>query len=29
MDLPHRERRSWVAEVSAINTTLNQAAQRG
>jgi len=28
MGLPHRERRSWVTEVSTINTTLNQAAQR-
>jgi len=27
MDLPHRERRSWVGEVSAINTALNAAAQ--
>jgi uncharacterized protein DUF6760 len=27
MDLPHLERRSWVGEVSAINTTLNAAAQ--
>jgi hypothetical protein len=25
MDLPHRERRTWVREVSAINTTLNAA----
>ena len=29
MDLPHRERRSWVGEVSAINTALNAAAQGG
>lgn len=29
MDLPHRERRSWVGEVSAINNTLNAAAQGG
>jgi hypothetical protein len=26
-DLPHRERRAWVAEVSLINTALNLAAQ--
>jgi hypothetical protein len=27
MDLPHRERRTWVTEVSAINTALNSAAE--
>lgn len=25
LDLPHRERRAWVGEVSAINATLNAA----
>jgi hypothetical protein len=25
MDLSHRERRAWVGEVSAINTSLNNA----
>lgn len=29
LDLPHHERRVWVAEVSSINTTLNSAAQGG
>ncbi len=27
MGLPHRERRAWVGEVSAINTALNSATQ--
>ncbi|MET9901713.1 DUF6760 family protein [Streptomyces sp. NPDC006446] len=29
MDLPHRERRAWVAEVSSINAALNVVAQGG
>jgi hypothetical protein len=27
LDLPHRERRAWVSEVSSINSALNLAVQ--